>query len=370
MRHGFGGTSVWQTRVNTMRILVLGSAAILLSGCSFLGLNGSDKTADQYIQQAGYYGQATSYGQAPTYSQVPTYGQAAAVEQVGSYAQSSYAQSSYGVQSGCDTHSTYAVQTGYNADPCNTQPTYVEPQPVVQPVATPQCHTGNCLARWNLEGGIGAVFPVGKNILTPSRTNNVPGTDFNSVSFDDAYDAGFRAELGGSYALAPNTKVTLLGHYEKAESNGVLDLGTIGGDTLTGALTDYEAYGVEVGLRQYFAPQPIPVLNSIRPYVEGRAGVSHVNDISLVGSELAGAAFSADPIPLYKDSWVGTAAGLVGVETPVARYTTVGIETGVRYQTGLESDTSVLGFGTDIGGLNNNRGHISIPVTLRGRYRF
>ena len=246
------------------------------------------------------------------------------------------------------------------------QPTYYAPQPV----ATPRCHTGNCLSRWNIEGGIGAVFPAGRNIITSSRTNNVAGTDFNSISFGDAYETGVRAELGGSYALAPNTKVTVFGHYEQADSDGVQDFGTINGEQLTGALTDYESYGVEVGLRQYFAPQRFPVVNSIRPYVEGRLGVSMVDDISLVGTELAGAPFGAEEIPLYEDSWVPTAAGLVGVETPIARYTTLGLETGIRYQGGLESDTSALSAGTVLGGLNNNRGRVSIPLTLRGRYRF
>ena len=69
-------------------------------------------------------------------------------------------------------------------------------------------------------------------------------------------------------------------------------------------------------------------------------------------------------------SWVPTAAGLVGIETPVARYTTIGLETGLRYQGGLESDTSVLSAGSQLGGLNNNNSRLSIPLTLRGRYRF
>jgi len=340
-----------------MRLLLLGSAAILLSGCSFLGLDGAKNNLPQ-VPQTGSYGQVGNLGQFGSYSQygsvaqAGTYSHATSVEQV---AQLGY---SYNVQPG------YSAQAG-----CDVQPTnYV--QQVVQPVAAPTCHSGNCLSRWNIEGGIGAVFPAGRNILTPSRTNNVAGTDFNSVSFGDAYDTGIRAELGGSYALAPNTKVTLLGHYEKADSNGVQDLGTINGDPLTGALTDYEAYGVELGLRQYFAPQPIPVLHSIRPYVEGRVGVSHVDDIRLVGTELADAPFGGGNIPFYEDSWVPAAAGLIGVETPIARYTTIGLETGIRYQGGLESDTSVLGAGTALDGLNNNRGRYSIPLTLRGRYRF
>ena len=280
-----------------MRLLMLGTAAIALSGCSFLGLNGS-KNNSNYNAQTGYYGQ----------------------------------------------------------------------QAVHAPKS--QCNSGSCLARWNIEGGIGPSFAAGKNIITASRTNENPNRDFNSISFGDAYETGVRAELGGSYALAPNRKVTLLGHYEQAQSDGVQDWGTIGGETLTGALSDYKSYGAELGLRQYFAPMNGLVVNSIRPYVEGRAGVSRVGDISAVNTQLGGAVFSATEVPLYKDSWVGTAAGLVGVETPISKYTTIGLETGIRYQGGLKSDNSVLGAGSTLGGLNNNSGRLSVPVTLRGRYRF
>ena len=282
-----------------MRILMLGTAAIALSGCSFLGLGGQKHHSNtNYNAQTGYYGQQVAH--APK----------------------------------------------------------------------SKCHSGNCLARWNLEGGIGAVFPAGKNIVTASRTNANPNRDFNSVSFGDAYETGVRAELGGSYALAPNTKVTLLGHYEQAQSDGAQDWGTIGGETLTGALTDYKSYGAELGLRQYFKPTNGVIFNSIRPYVEARAGASRVGDIGVVNTQLGGAVLSAAEVPLYEDSWVGTAAGLVGVETPIAKYTTIGLETGIRYQGGLKSDNSVLAAGTPLGGLNNNRGRYSVPVTLRGRYRF
>lgn len=282
-----------------MRLLLLGTAAIALSGCSFLGLGGQ-KDYSNYNQNTGYYGQ----------------------------------------------------------------------QPVQHTAPKSQCHSGNCLARWNLEGGVGPSFAAGKNIITASRTNENPETDFNSISFGDAYDTGIRAELGGSYALAPNTKVSLLGHYERAESDGAQNWGTIGEETLTGALTDYKSYGAEIGLRQYFQPVNGVIFDSVRPYVEARAGASRVGDIGVVNTQLGGQTFSAAEVPLYRDSWVGTAAGLVGVETPIAKYTTIGLETGVRFQGGLKSDNSVLSAGSTLGGLNNNRGRVSVPVTLRGRYRF
>ncbi len=282
-----------------MRILMLGVAAVALSGCSFLGLGGN-KANTNYTNPTGYYGQNVAQ----------------------------------------------------------------------KPVANTRCHSGNCLSRWNIEGGIGASFQAGNNVLTSSRVNPDPNSDFNSVSFSDAYDPGFRAELGGSYALAPNTKVTLFGHYEEANSDGVQNLGTIGGETLTGRLTDYQAFGGEIGLRQYFRPVNGLIVKSVRPYVEGRLGASRVDDIALRDSDLGGTQFSATDIGLYENSWVPTAAGLVGIETPIARYTTIGLETGLRYQGGLESDTSVLSAGSPLGGLNNNNSRLSIPLTLRGRYRF
>jgi len=276
---------------------MLGTAALALSGCSFLGANGQ-KNHSNYNAHTGYYGQQVAHA----------------------------------------------------------------PQQ--------KCHSGNCLARWNLEGGIGPVFPAGKNIITASRTNDNPNRDFNSISFGDAYKTGVRGELGGSYAMAPNTKVTLLGHYEQAKSAGDQNWGTVNGQQLTGALSEFKSYGAELGLRQYFAPVNGVVFNSVRPYVEGRAGVSRVGDISARNVQFDGVSAGAGDIALYDDSWVGTAAGLVGIETPIAKYTTIGLETGVRYQGGLKSDNSVLAAGSQLGGLNNNRGRYSIPVTLRGRYRF
>ena len=300
------------------------------------------------VGQVGSFGQDATIGQVGTIGQAGTFGQAATFRQAGTVA-----------------------QAGTFRQPTISAQQYYAQQQAVQPAAASRCHTGNCLARWNLEGGVGPVFNAGSNIVTSGRTNNVAGTDFNSVSFSDAYNPGVRAELGGSYALAPNTKVTLLGHYERFGSDGSQNLGTINGDQLTGALSTYEAFGGEIGLRQYSAPWKAPLVDSVRPYVEGRLGASRVSSIDLENVQVAGAPFAAGgDIPFYDSSWVPTAAGLVGIETPIARYTTLGIETGVRYQGGLESDNTVLGAGSTLGGLNNNNSRVTIPLTLRGRYRF
>ena len=93
----------------------------------------------------------------------------------------------------------------------------------------------------------------------------------NNISFSEAYNEGIRGEIGGSYALSPNRKVTGNVFYEHADSEGVLDLGTVGilnQQTLSGSLSDYQSYGAEIGLRQYFAPRRFGgIIGNIRPYV-------------------------------------------------------------------------------------------------------
>jgi len=236
--------------------------------------------------------------------------------------------------------------------------------------APKSCNSQQCLSRWNLEGAIGPSFTVDGTAVTGNKINASPGTAINTISMQDAYDTGYRAELGGSYALNPNRKITGNVFLEEANSSGDLNWGTVGGQALTGALSDYKSYGAEIGLRQYFAPRRGLILNSIRPYVEGKLGAVRLDDVNIENTRLGGAVFSATDVPFYESGWVASAAGMVGVETPIARHATLALETGVRYTGAPKTDTSVLGAGFPIAGSNNGGSRTSIPVMLRGRYRF
>lgn len=237
------------------------------------------------------------------------------------------------------------------------------------PAKTP-CQSHQCLSRWNLEGAVGPSFIVNGDAVSGDQTNAGSGAAINNIKMKDAYDTGWRAELGGSYALSPNRKITGNVFVDEAESAGRQDWGSIGAQALTGSLSDYKSYGAELGLRQYFAPRRGMILNSVRPYVEGKLGATHIDDINIEGSELGGAAFSAADVPFYESGWVGSAAGMVGVETPIARHATIALETGVRYTQGPKSDNTVLAPGFALAGTNNSASRTTIPVMLRGRYRF
>lgn len=248
------------------------------------------------------------------------------------------------------------------------------------------CVGGKSLSRWNIEGSVGAAFPVGGDALTGNQTNAITGITANEVGFGEAYNAGTRVELGGSYALNPNRKFTANGFYQGFGSDGAVDVGTVGPGfagtdvfgvstagltapaAVSGELSNYRSYGAEVGLRQYFRPRPARFINSFRPYVEGKAGFAVVNSIDLENVSVGGVA--ADDVELYDNGVVPTFAGLVGVETPIAPRTTLALETGIRYNGTLNSSSGSLTPGGSFAGINNGSNNWSVPVTLRARYRF
>ena len=222
------------------------------------------------------------------------------------------------------------------------------------------------LSRWNVEGGIGKEIIRGPSFVNLSDADAVPGVLPNTVSASRAFDDATRYEWGGSYALNPNRKISLIGHRVKADGNNIALGREASGDLVRGDVSDYDAWGLEAGLRQYALPIKAPLIRSFRPYVEGRVGASKVDDISISG--VNGTSFTQ--AGLYEGGWVPTGAGLLGVETPVFNRFTMGVETGLRYEGKLKSDTSTLATGTSFSGVNSGGDRWSIPVTLRGRYRF
>lgn len=279
-----------------MRKLLLGAAAISLSGCSFLGLGG--------------HGSSHGY-------QSPSYG------------------------------------SGYASTGSKCKPSHAV------------LGNGNCLSRFNIEGGLGPSYNVGGKALTGEDVT-VAGSDLRDVDFDDAYETGMRYELGASYALSPDTKVTAMGFIDEADSRGTINLGTVGGQAATGSLSDYRSTGLELGLRKYFTPTSAPLVRSVRPYVEGRLGASYQDSVFVNNLTVGGV--NSGNVAISESGWVPAAAGLVGIETPLTRYSTIGLETGLRY-TGKPEGTDSFN-ATPFENLNDGGDRFSVPLMLRGRYRF
>jgi hypothetical protein len=230
---------------------------------------------------------------------------------------------------------------------------------------------GKSLSRWNMEAGTGVDFFADGDVITGSQAHaGFNNRTLRNVSYNDAYKTMYRSELGGSYAITPNRKVTVQGTYARALGKDIA-IGTQNGNELRGIVSDYETYGAEAGVRQYFQPTPLPLVKSMRPYVEGKLGAVHADDIALRNVREVGGAAGPTDLAFYDGGWVPTAAALVGVETPVWNRFTMGIETGVRFTGKQKSDNSGIENGfAQYGGANNGGNRYSIPLTIRGRYRF
>jgi hypothetical protein len=359
--------------VGKMKKLLLGVAAIGLSGCSWLGLGGQHASHTQTAAQYGsYYNQAQKVSQGHT-GQLTQLGHGAhqgnntLQNQTASWGQSHHAAA--GQNYGANWRQTQPV-SHRQADSFQHSP--VSNHSGAQHfAAAPRkgcCVGGKTLSRWNIEAGVGPEFFIGGDAISGDQINDIDGVTSQARSFKDVYDPGIRYDLGTSYALNPNRKVTANVFYANADGEETT-LGNINGEDVTGRIGDYERYGAEIGLRQYARPVGVPLLNSVRPYVEGKIGAARINDIDFVNSDPNATAL-AGTTPFYEGGWVPTGAGLIGLETPVFDRFTMGVETGLRYTGVPASDTSVLSSGVPLAGTNNGGANWSVPLQIRGRYRF
>ncbi len=227
--------------------------------------------------------------------------------------------------------------------------------------------------RMNLEMAIGVDPSIDGDVITTDFDNS--GTaELRSTSYNDAYGQATKYQLGASYALSNTVELTASANYSKAEGKSV-DVGMINGtDVVTAQFDDLETYGAQIGVRKYFRNRTFAHLlsPSVSPYVSADLGIQHVES---TGAALSSAGFASIGQPTnfnaewYDDSIVPTAQVMVGAEWRASRNFALGLETGLRYTGELKAGDGTL---TAIGWQESrsNSQNISVPVTLRGRFKF
>ncbi|MEM9600142.1 MAG: hypothetical protein AAF926_03890 [Pseudomonadota bacterium] len=180
----------------------------------------------------------------------------------------------------------------------------------------------------------------------------VGGTTYNQVEYKDAYKPGYRLSAGLARDFSPSTTVTAKGFYKSAEAEDPFVIGNNGGNVM-GGFTDYESYGAELGLRKYLGPQ-IP--SRMRPYLGASVGAAYIDDIAITGVNAG---------PLNEGGWVPTASGTAGLELPMSPSASFALESGIRW-TGSQDRTAVA----SAAGFTDDGSKMSVPVTLRGSFRF
>lgn len=227
-----------------------------------------------------------------------------------------------------------------------SSPTYASHQTSYQP----RHHSVRHVGATRLEFSAGAEQFVDGDIIEAGNT--IGGTTTSQVSYGDAFKTGYTASAGFARDVRPNTTVLARGFYREAEAEDPVIIGTNGGGNVLGQFSDYKSYGAELGLRQYVGYGH----RGLRPYLGATVGAEYIDDITLT---------SGGTIPLNEAGWVPTASGMAGLEMPVSRTASLALESGVRWTGSQDRDAAA-----SAAGFSDDGSKLSVPVTLRGSFRF
>ena len=133
---------------------------------------------------------------------------------------------------------------------------------------------------WNVDVGVGWDNVISGNINSSGigRINN-QDVVIKSNPFDDVYGTGLHLRFGAGYSFTDATEVTAAFVFQSSEADEITAMGDIGVSNLYGRYTDYETFGLDLGLRRY-----MKVSSSLRAYGEGAVGIGVIDetDVTLV----------------------------------------------------------------------------------------
>jgi hypothetical protein len=216
---------------------------------------------------------------------------------------------------------------------------------------------------WSVEVGIGW-----DNGITGNINSSGVGTINNQVvvitrnSYNDVYGAGLHLRFGGGYMLKENTEARVTFTFQSLDADYVTPMGDIGVSNLYGQFTDYQTFGIDVGLRRYGR-----VTDKVRAYGEATIGLGFVDkvDVTLVapGANLAGV--SND---FYDQTTAFTVAGAAGMLVQTGQRVSFFGQLGLRWTSGMSEIDDLVGTGLD--NINDKSSRWTLPFIVGIRYQF
>ena len=186
-------------------------------------------------------------------------------------------------------------------------------------------------------------------------------TTVGARSYRDVYNPSFRGQASIGYGIGPRSEVFVRGSYYKMSAD-TLQVGTVAGLVLNADFADYKEWGSELGYRYYFkADQPF------KPYLAAVAGLRFVSELPSTFSVPAAGVVLND-VPFYDSSTVGVFGADLGFSYDVSPSVGLGIEAGLRYQTGMSDLEGLLGTGLE--NINDVGSRWSVPVLATITFRF
>ena len=244
------------------------------------------------------------------------------------------------------------------------------------------------VGKFSIEPNIGTSFSVGGDFVS-SASETVSGSIVVGSStlaggiaftteqrdFGDVYEAPIKIGLNLNYALSKTSEIFGGVSYTRARGRefNAVDISIAGtidriavdaGTSVTGIFDDFKEMALSGGYRHYFS-----ISKKIKPYFSFAGSLKKSNDIKIDLTHKP-TSISVNDVKFFGSS-ISYALGLnVGFRFDVSSTTTIGFETGLNFNSKLDSDDSDIAGGGSFSDTNNNGKNMEIPVMFRVNVAF
>jgi len=216
---------------------------------------------------------------------------------------------------------------------------------------------------WSVEVGIGWDNGIGGQANSSGiGTLNNQVVVITKNSYEDVYGTGLHLRFGGGYMLNGDTEARVTFTFQSLDADFVVPMGDLGVSNLYGQFSDYQSFGLDVGLRKYATLRP-----RLRAYGEGTIGIGFVDKIDVVLAA-PGANFTTKANDFYDQSAAFTFGAAVGLDAQTQGKFGYFAQIGFRRVSGLAEVDDLIGTGLD--NINDKSTRWTVPFIVGVRYKF
>jgi hypothetical protein len=213
-----------------------------------------------------------------------------------------------------------------------------------------------------VEVGIGWDNSISGNINSSGvGTINDQVVVITKNQYEAVYGTGLHLRFGGGYMINDDSEVRATFTFQSLDAD-LTPMGDIGSSRLYGQYSDYQSFGLDVGLRRYG-----DLSQNVRAYGEGTIGLGFVDktDVTLVAP---GANLSRDANDFYDQTAAFTFGANVGLLVQTGERIGFFAQLGFRWVSGMAEidDLEATGLNT----INDKSARTTIPFIAGVRLRF
>lgn len=216
---------------------------------------------------------------------------------------------------------------------------------------------------WSVEFGLGWDNDISGNI----NSSGIGKIENQTVvilknSYEDVYGTGLHMRFGGGYMFREDTEMRATFTFQSLDADFVVPMGDIGVSKLYAQYTDYQTFGLDVGLRRYATITP-----KVRGYGEGTLGIGFVDktDVTLVAPSIN---LSGKANDFYDQTAAFSVGGGAGILVQTGERVDVFAQIGLRWMSGMAQIDDLVGTGLD--NINDKSSRWTMPIIAGVRFRF